>query len=371
MRIQVDTKLFNQALTKLTGITKKSEILPIIEGVLMSANGNLKLTANNLNSDMTITLPAQIIDQGQAVANSKILRRVTSSISDEVTEIQTSETEVYVAADRSQATIAGMNAKEFPVPSGRHADGTARKVVLDSSVFRNLLNQVAFAASGDEVRPILCTIQISFSSDSVKAATTDGFKIAEYSMDLTLPGITEEFSILIPIKSVREMLARLPFAIGRPITISAWEGDAEFEIENYRYRTNLELGKFPLYWALFPNKSECKKAIIDQPVLYFMLRKVLNFGSKGWHQYVRMEFTGSTVKLSTENEDIGKFQGELPALVDEDLKGFVIAVNSQFLYQIIQGVSSDEAVLYFRANNTPILVEDGNFRAVVMPMHLR
>ena len=102
---------------------------------------------------------------------------------------------------RSQATINGTDAEEFP-PIPTVEEGLAAK--LDVRKLRTAIAQVAFAAATEESRPVLTGVKLEMEGDDFTMAAADGFRLAVHKDKLVEP-VAEPASVIIPAKTLQEI----------------------------------------------------------------------------------------------------------------------------------------------------------------------
>ncbi len=82
---------------------------------------------------------------------------------------------------RYDTNLKGIDAAEFPIFPNVSEEHVA---VLDAAAFRQMINQVVFAAATDESRPTLTGVSTRLEKGRMTMAATDGFRLSVRSVDL-------------------------------------------------------------------------------------------------------------------------------------------------------------------------------------------
>src|SRR5437763_2996956 len=187
--------------------------LPILANILLATDhGRLKLSATNLEIGINCWVDAQVHEEGTTTVPAKLLTDFVNSLSPAPVDITVLEdsNKINIKSEGSSANIKGMDASEFPlIPS---AEGGEPPVVIDAAQLKEMINEVAFAASEDESRPVFTGVLVQVGNEQVTFAAADAFRLAVRTTPL--PGADSVHGdILIPARTPKE-LARIPPSAG-------------------------------------------------------------------------------------------------------------------------------------------------------------
>lgn len=348
--------------------------LPVLNNILIATDeGRLRLSATNLELGITYWLGAQIEEEGSVTIPARIFSDLVNTLpGDKVSLTLTARTQsLNIHCGSSNFDIKGIDAQEFPpMPTPDLSSG----VELNVSDFKEMIHQVAFAASTDEARPVLQGVLMEINENQISMAATDGFRIAVRIAEISNP-IDTPVKVIIPARSLGE-LARIATDGNEAITmvVPQERGQAIFHLKDTELVTQLIEGNFPDYRAIIPRSFKtrtvisttdflkaCRQAEIIAREGNFVIR--LNIQSQ--------ESGPGTVEFSSQSEEMGS--GEV--VVDANIEGpeLLIAFNVRFLSEVLEVISSPNTILETNANNTPgmlSLVGDDSYKHVIMPMHL-
>jgi hypothetical protein len=140
---------------------------------------------------------------------------------------------------RFEAKIKGIDAEEFPlVPT--HLKGTTVK--LDAATLCRAINQMVFAASTDESRPILTGVLLKLNNRKMVLTAADGFQIAARTVELP-EAVKTPVNIVVPARALSE--------VARILGNNGDEGEVTMTITSARNQVLFS----------FPKKIDCLSAV--------------------------------------------------------------------------------------------------------------
>jgi len=348
--------------------------LPVLNNILIATDeGRLRLSATNLELGITCWVGAQIDEEGSITIPARIFSDLINTLpGDKVSLTLTARTQsLNIHCGTSNFDIKGIDAQEFPpMPTPDLSSG----VELNVSDFKEMIRQVAFAASTDEARPVLQGVLMEINENQISMAATDGFRIAVRSAQIS-NSINTPVKVIIPARSLGE-LARIATDGNEAVTmvVPQERGQAIFHLNDSELVTQLIEGNFPDYRAIIP-RSFKTRTVISTTEFLKACRQAEIIAREG-NYVIRLniqpqESGPGTVEFTSQSEEMGS--GEV--VVDANIEGpeLLIAFNVRFLSEVIEVIGSPNTILETNANNTPgmlSLVGDDSYKHVIMPMHL-
>jgi DNA polymerase-3 subunit beta len=247
-------------------------------------------------------------------------------------------------------------------------------VELNVSDFKEMIQQVSFAASTDEARPVLQGVQLEINENQISLAATDGFRISVRSAELST-SVANPVKVIIPARSLSE-LARIAVNGSETVTmvVPADRGQAIFHLKDAELVTQLIEGNFPDYRAIIP-RSFKTRTVISTAEFLKACRQAEIIAREG-NYVIRLKMQPQeggpgSLEFSTQSEETGS--GEV--VVDANIEGpeLLIAFNVRFLSEVLEVIGSPNTILETNQNNTPGLISpvgDETYKHVIMPMHL-
>ena len=348
--------------------------LPVLNNILIATDeGRLRLSATNLELGITCWIGAQIEEEGSVTIPARIFGDLITTLpGDKVNLSLTTRTQTLnIHCGTSNFDIKGIDANEFPpMPAPDLSTG----VELNVADFKEMIQQVSFAASTDEARPVLQGVLMEINDNQISLAATDGFRISMRSAEIS-SSVTHPVKVIIPARSLSE-LARIAVNGNETVTmvVPPDRGQAIFHLKDAELVTQLIEGTFPDYRAIVPPSFKTRTVISTTEFLK-ACRQAEIIAREG-NYVIRLnmqpqEGGPGAVEFSTQSEEMGS--GEV--VVDANIEGpeLLIAFNVRYLSEVLEVMGAPNTVLETNANNTPGLVSpvgDESFRHVIMPMHL-
>ena len=348
--------------------------LPVLNNILIATDeGRLRLSATNLELGITCWIGAQIEEEGSVTIPARIFNDLVSTLpGDKVNLTLTTRTQsLNIHCGTSNFDIKGIDANEFPpMPTPDLASG----VELNVSDFKEMIQQVSFAASTDEARPVLQGVLMEINDNQLSLAATDGFRISMRSAEIS-SAVSHPVKVIIPARSLSE-LARIAVNGNETVTmvVPPDRGQAIFHLKDAELVTQLIEGAFPDYRAIVPPNFKTR-VVISTGEFLKACRQAEIIAREG-NNVIRLnmqpqEGGPGAVEFSTQSEEMGS--GEV--VVDANIEGpeLLIAFNVKYLSEVLGVISTPNTILQTNQNNTPGMISpvgDESFKHVVMPMHL-
>ena len=350
--------------------------LPVLANVLIASDeGRLRLSATNLEMGITCWIPARIDEEGSTTVPARTFSDLVGTLpSDQVLLKLDSQTQTLnVRGGSSTNDIKCIDAQEFPPMPVPDFDGAVQINVGD---FREMIHQVAFAASSDEARPVLMGVLVQVDKDKLTMAAADGFRLSVRKAVLSTPSFAP-VSAIVPAQALKE-LARVATDSEEPIymVLPKGRGQVVFRVKDIEVVSQLIDGTFPDYQQIIP-RSYKSRTLVSTSSLLKACKQAEIFAREGSNvarfniKSAQGEMQPSEVEISATSEETGKNETIVEATVDGS--GLLIAFNVKFLREALEVIRTPNVALETSAPNAPGVVKpvgDDQFLHVIMPMHL-
>jgi DNA polymerase-3 subunit beta len=350
--------------------------LPVLSNILVASDeGRLRLSATNLELGITCWITARIEQEGSTTVPARTFSDLVNTLpGDQVLlSLDTKTQTLNVRGGTSTNDIKCIDAQEFPPLPVPDLDGAVQFNVAD---FREMIQQVAFAASTDEARPVLMGVLVQVEKDKLTMAAADGFRLSVRKATLSSPAPTP-LTAIIPAKALTE-LARVASDGEDPIYMIAPKGRGQviFRVKDVEVVSQLIDGTFPDYQQIIPRKYT-SRTLVSTASLIKACKQAEIFAREGSNvarlniKSANGELQPSEVEISATSEETGKNETIVEATVDGS--GVLIAFNVKFLREALEVIKTPNVALETSAPNAPGVVRpvgDEQFLHVIMPMHL-
>ena len=350
--------------------------LPVLSNVMIATDeGRLRLSATNLEMGITCWIAARIEDEGSTTVPARTFGDLVNTLPGEqvALTLDASTQTLNVRSGTSTNDIKGIDAQEFPPAPVPDMEGAVQLNVVD---FKEMIHQVAFAASTDEARPVLMGVLVVVEGDQITMAAADGFRLSVRNATLSSPA-PEPVNIIIPARALSE-LARIASDGEENISmvVPKGRGQVVFRVKDAELTSQLIDGTFPDYQQIIP-RSYKSRTLVSTASLLKACKQAEIFAREG-SNVARLDIKAATgemdpseVEISAMSEETGKNETIVEATVDGG--SVLIAFNVKYLREALEVIRTPNVALETSAANAPGVVrpvgEDG-FLHVIMPMHL-
>jgi len=351
--------------------------LPVLANILLQTDdGRLKLSATNLEMGISAWIGAKVEQPGSLTVPSRTFADLVSNLpSDDVTLSVDERTHTLnVRCGTLNTDIKGISADEFPpMPE---PDLTA-SIPLNVANFKEMIQEVVFAASREESRPNLTGVLLSFEGDYLVLAATDGYRIS-IAKAIMAQKPAQKIEALIPARALAE-LARI--AVNGDETLQmvfpAGRGQVIFHLHDVELVSQLIEGNFPNYAAIIPPSFKTR-TVLSTAELLKACRQTEIIAREGSY-IARLDIQPesgaekpSQLEISASSEQTGSSE----VMVDASIDGtpLLIAFNVRFLREVLEVIKTPNVVLETNAANSPAMIRpvgDESFQHIIMPMNLQ
>lgn len=374
MKVSVQQQHLSHGLGLVSRAVSPRSTLPVLANILVATDeGRLRLSATNLELGISSWIPAQIGEDGAITVPARTFVDLVSALPNDMVHLalNTRTQTLTVTCGSNITDIKGIDAQEFPpMPVPDLADG----VSLNVSDFKEMIQQVVFAASNDDARPVLQGVLMTIAENQVTLAATDGFRISVRKALLANP-VRQAVTVIIPGRALSE-LARIAADGDQTLTmnIPAGRGQVVFRLKDAELVSQLIDGNFPDYKAIIPRSSRTH-TILSVPGFLKACKQAEIIAREG-NNVVRLNILPQgdqpgVIEISAQSEETGTSDVKVDANIDGP--ALLIAFNVKYLREVLDVLKTPSVALETNQNNTPATLRpigDDDFVHVIMPMHL-
>ncbi|MDN3495076.1 DNA polymerase III subunit beta [Planococcus sp. APC 4015] len=358
MKFHVNRDVFSEAVSFVVKLLPQRNPQPILAGVLIEATeAGLSLSAFDYEASARTTIEATVDDPGTILVHGRLLSEIASRLPNAPIQIEVDEDGgILLSCGSARFTLASMPVQEYPaIP-----EVTGDSGLVPSEDFATAIAQVAFAASRDDVTPVLTGVQLEVSGTSLSLVATDRYRVAlrEIPWDGGSTASDEPTTALVPARTLTEV--GKTFAHGGDISIAfSGSGDREiiaFTAGNKTVTSLLIKGNFPPVRRLFPAATE-HHAVVNTAELAEAVRRVSLVLDRS--APLRFTFTTDSVSMDASGTEQARASESVDAnLVGEDV---TLGLNPQYLLESLGAVRSEFARITFTSSEnanklSPVLV---------------
>jgi DNA polymerase-3 subunit beta len=373
MKINVERGAFLKALSHVQSVVERRNTIPILSNVMIeAAKGTLKLTATDLDIEIVEAIPADVLRGGAATAPAHMLYDIVRKLPDGAqveAELLTSEGgRLAVSAGTVRFELACLPKEDFPQMA---AGALPHKFRLAADDLKRLIDKTKFAISSEETRFYLNGIYFHAAKEgkanTLRAAATDGHRLARYELDLP-DGAADMPGVIVPRKTVQELRRLLDDSDGG-IEVSLSDTKIQFAMGGVELTSKLIDGTFPDYARVIPAGND-KVLALESKEFGQAVDRVSTI-SADKTRAVKIAVAKDKVTLTVVNPESGTATEDLSATYSA--APLEIGFNARYLLDITGQIEGKSVRLLLSDAGSPTLIEDTDDPRtlyVLMPMRV-
>ncbi|ALJ18391.1 DNA polymerase III subunit beta [Microbacterium sp. No. 7] len=357
MKFHVNRDVFSEAVSFVVKLLPQRNPQPILAGVLIEASDEgLSLAAFDYEASARTLIEATVDEPGTILVHGRLLSDIASRLPNAPIQIQQDDDGIVLTCGSARFTLASMPVQEYPaIPE---VSGDAGLVPGDD--FSTAISQVAFAASRDDVTPVLTGVQLEVKGTELSLVATDRYRVALRDVQWDGGGVAgdETATALVPARTLTEVGKTFAHSGDIQVTFSG-SGDREiiaFTAGNRTVTSLLIKGNFPPVRRLFPEQTD-HYAVVNTAELAEAVRRVSLVLDRS--APLRFTFTGEGVSMDAS----GTEHARATESVDATLTGeeVTLGLNPQYLLEALTAVKSEFTRITFTSSEnsnklSPVLI---------------
>ncbi len=367
MKATIERATLLKSLSHVQSVVERRNTIPILSNVLIEArdDNSIRLMATDLDLQVDESVPATVTQAGATTVSAHTLFDIVRKLPDgSQVEINAAEGKMQVNAGRARFNLSTLPRDDFPVI----AEGELpTSFELPAATLRQIIDKTRFAISSEETRYYLMGIFLHLADDQLKAAATDGHRLAR----VVLPkpdGADGMPDVIIPRKCVAE-LRKLLEEVEGTVAISMSATKVRFGLGSAVLTSKLIDGTFPDYNRVIPTGND-KLLKLDPKSFSAGVDRVSTIASEKTRA-VKMSVDRDKVTLSVTSPEAGTATEEIAADYGSDT--IEIGFNARYLLDILGEIDGDTVEVHLADAAAPTLLRENdksNALYVLMPMRV-
>ena len=367
MKATIERATLLKSLGHVQSVVERRNTIPILSNVLIEArdDGSLRLMATDLDLQVDESVPANVSQAGATTVSAHTLFDIVRKLPEgSQVEMTAAEGKMQVVAGRARFNLSTLPRDDFPVI----AEGELpTRFELPAATLRQIIEKTRFAISSEETRYYLMGIFLHLVDDQLRAAATDGHRLARVTVGKP-DGADGMPDVIVPRKCVQE-LYRLLEELEGTVEISLSPTKVRFGLGSAVLTSKLIDGTFPDYNRVIPTGND-KLLKLDPKSFSAGVDRVSTIASEKTRA-VKISVDRDKVTLSVTSPENGVATEELAADYGSD--GIEIGFNARYLLDILSEIEGDTVEVHLADAAAPTLLRENdksNALYVLMPMRV-
>jgi len=367
MKATIERAALLKSLGHVQSVVERRNTIPILSNVLIEAgeNGTIRFMATDLDLQIVDEAEAAIDQSGTTTVSAHTLFEIVRKLPEgSQVSLSAAEGRLHIAASRYKSNLPTLPRDDFPII----AEGELpTSFELPAAKLRQIIDKTRFAISTEETRYYLNGIFMHVADDVLKAAATDGHRLARVTIARP-EGAQGMPDIIVPRKCIGE-LRKLLDEVDGSVAVSLSGSKIRFTLGHAVLTSKLIDGTFPDYSRVIPTGND-KLLTIDPKSFLQGVDRVATIASEKTRA-VKMALDRDKITLSVTSPENGTATEEVPG--DYSATGFEIGFNAKYLSDILNQIESDTVEVHLADAAAPTLIRENDKAEalyVLMPMRV-
>ncbi len=360
--IKVESDELARALGFLSQAYLKNSPADIYKHVKLSVTGDkLTMTQSNGTQEMVYSISCESTeDQSFTVEMGKFKERVSQYPKDKDVSITLGDNKkATLKCGRSKIVLNSLDANDYP---DTEETTEFSDIVFNAEELKRAFNMTRNAQGNNDVRYYLNGTYLSLSGKKCDIVSTDGHRLHHcvFGVDSDVEG-----SCIIPREAIPSIYKYLDSG---EVTIRLSANHLKVTDNESSIKTKLIDGKFPDWNRVIPKQNEGLASFTKQDLETAIKSAMITSNEK--NKGVRFLFKGDSVIITSSAPDNTYSEEVVDCAItclDSDLE---IGVNGLYMLSAISCIESESILIKLKDSNSSMLIKEGNYQAVVMPMRL-
>lgn len=372
MKLTIKKELLLNALNKVSKAISTKNLIPVLAGIKFELKKK-KLTLTASDNDITIQTMIESTDdedfkveqEGSIIIQGKYILDIVRKLPDKYINIEViDELKILIYTENSEFNLNGISESEYP---NIGLEESKKKVRIKASLFKDIVNQTAFASSNEESKPVLTGINFNIVGDMLECNSTDSYRLARKVVKLDSAS-EENYNIVIPSHNILEF-SRIIGEEDGDIELHIFNNKILFKTGNLKFESRLINGTYPNTSNLLPDDSYLVVST-SLNAFYDVIDRVSILTSDKEKNIVTLETNGDILILKSSSVEIGRVEEKMPIVKNnnEDIK---ISFSAKYMMEALKSFSTETVDIHFVGEIKPILIkssEDETLTQLVLPI---
>ena len=366
MKFSCEKALLQAAISTTSRAVSPKSSIPALEGILLEAGSDLRLTGYNLETGIRTIVPADIREEGTLVLGARLFGEIVRKLPDDIVTFQSENYMVNIKCGMSEFNILGTDPEEFPeLPTVEYQNS----LILPQSRLKAMISQTLFAVSNNESRPIHTGSLFEVDSNGLTIVSVDGYRLALRHEPIEERQSNACFSFVVPGSALSEV--EKICAGEDAVSVAQGARHIQFQAGDTVLVCRRLEGEFLAYKNAIPRNNTIKIEGDARTLLQSIERVSLIISDK-LKSPLRCVFGDGMLSITTKT-GIGDAADQCP--ITGDGQGLEIGFNNKYLMDALKAAPADRLRLEFTSGVAPcvILPAEGeeNFVYMVLPVRLK
>ena len=354
----------------LNGLQTVSKAVPskttmsILECVLVdTSNGEIKLTANDMELGIETIIEGQIVEKGIIALDAKMFLDIVRKLPDSDITIETDASfKTLITCEKAKFTIIGKSGEDFSyLPVVEKNDS----IVMSQFTLKEVVRQTIFSISDNDNNKLMTGELFDINGEEFKIVSLDGHRISIRKIQLKNSYAPKK--VVVPGKTLNEVSKILPGDAESDVTISFTDKHIVFEFDQTVVVSRLIEGEYFKIDQMLSSDYETKVKVNKKEFLNCIDRATL-LVKEGDKKPIIVNITDNGMELKI-NSALGSMDEEID--IQKQGKDLMIGFNPKFLIDALRVIDDEEVDLYMVNPKAPCFIKNAeeSYIYLILPVN--
>lgn len=328
--------------------------MPILECILIQAyNGEIKLTANDMELGIETTIAGTIESQGKIALDAKILSEIVRKLPDNDVTIDADDSRfnTVITCEKACFTIKGKDGDEFSyLPSIEKS----HYISISQFTLKEIIRQTIFSISASENNKMMSGELIEVNDNILKIVSLDGYRISIRKVELR--DNYGSIKVVVPGKTLSEISKILTGDVESEVLIYFTKNHILFEFDDTIVVSRLIEGEYFKINQMLSGDYETKVVVNKKELLNCIDRATLLIKESDKKPII-IDINDSSIELKLTSA-IGSLEENID--VEKTGKDLMIGFNPRFIMDALRVIDDEEISIYMVNAKAPCFIKDEN-----------
>jgi len=347
MKFSCEKALLQAGIATAAQAAASKSSIPALEGVMLEADSELRLTGYNLETGIRTTVAAQVEEGGCLVLSSQLFGSIIRKMDDDMVFFSSEGLNVHISCGRSKFDIMAIDPEEFPELPSVEPQNTLK---LEQGKLSDMISRTLFAISDNESRPILTGSLFEVTAGTLAVVSVDGQRLAIRREKLE-QAPEKDFSFVVPgaaLNKVKSICAETE----EPVEIHAGARHILFRVGASLLVTRRLEGEFLNYRQAIARKNTVELTANIRQLMNSIDRASIMISEK-FKSPLRCTIGDGFIHLTSHTATGGAEDECIVSGSGGDLK---IGFNNRLLMDALKAVPDETAALKLSTPSSPCII---------------
>ena len=354
----------------LNGVQTVSKAVPskttmsILECILVDTrNGEIKMTANDMELGIETVIDGEIIDKGMIALDAKIFLEIVRKLPDNNVTLETNDSyKTKITCEKAKFTIIGKSGEDFSfLPDIEKNDN----VIVSQFTLKEIIRQTIFSIADNDNNRLMTGELFEINNNTLKVVSLDGHRIS--IRNIILKNSYGNKKVVVPGKTLNEVSKILSGDMDKDVNIYFTDRHILFEFDRTIVVSRLIEGEYFNINQMLSSDYETKVKINKKELLDCIDRATL-LVKEGDKKPVIINISDGSMELKM-NSTVGSMDEEID--ITKEGKDLMIGFNPKFLIDSLRVIDDEVVDLYLVNPKAPCFIRntEETYIYVILPVN--